>query len=282
MLQTIRRRGLALGLMACSLAFWAGCSDDDDHDDHGHHLEAVGTMLVHGNDTLLVAVGADPAGVVGELHVYEGETLGPLLIHFLDEEGHWYRPEAEPGGAHSLEILHNQLMIQLAVEPSDWSFSVTGLEEGETTIVVRILHDDHADYVSPELPVHVEHGEGHHGPPVAMRLMAGETLLAESFANGTVSGELEVALGGHLEFEAWFLDIDGVVFQPDEDHSLGVEIEGGGLSVLTGGQIGAGVSPWRARLTGLAVGHEHLVFHILHGDHSHFSSPEFHVDILEP
>lgn len=266
--------GLALGFSACD--------NDDDNDDHGDHLEAVGVALVLGADTLVLAASADPAEVEGELHLHEGESVGPILVHFLDEEGHWFRPEADPDGEHSLEILHNQLALTLTVDASTWSFMVEGVAEGETEIVVRILHNGHADYVSPTLPVHVEHTDGAHGSPVGMRLLSGETILAETFANGSVEGGLETSVGGALEVEAWFLDAEGVLFQPEEDHSLGVSASQGLVAIQVGEQIAPGRSPWAAAFSGSTAGQDQLVFQILHDGHSHFTSPAITVQVVQP
>jgi hypothetical protein len=155
---------LALGL---ALAFTA-CDHDNDNDGHARHLEAVGVALVMGADTLAKAASADPLDVEGELQVHEGESLGPILVHFLDESGHWFRPEADPEGDHSLEILHDPSILEVTVDQAQWSFILTGVSAGGAEIVVRILHEGHADYVSPNLPVHVEPAAGslghqHHG-----------------------------------------------------------------------------------------------------------------------
>jgi len=265
--------GLALGFTAC---------DNDDDDEHGHHLEAVGVALVMGTDTLVMAATADPAQVEGELHLHEGESLGPVLVHFLDEEGHWFRPEADPDGEHSLEILHNQLVLTIAVDPETWSFTATGVSEGETEIVVRILHEGHADYVSPNLPVHVEHTDGAHGAPVGMRLKSGGNLLAEAHADNTVTGSLTVAVGAFLEVDAWFVDAEGVEFQPEDDHSLGATSANGRCTILTGTQISPATSLWTARITGTGAGEDQLVFQILHDGHAHYTSPDIPLTVTQP
>jgi hypothetical protein len=276
-------RMLTTMMLALSLALgFTACDNDDDDDEHGHHLEAVGVALVMGTDTLVMAATADPALVEGELHVHEGESVGPVLVHFLDEEGHWFRPEADPDGGHSLEILHNQLALSVALDQEDWTFTATGVSEGETEIVVRILHDGHADYVSPNLPVHVEHSEGAHGAPVGMRLMSGATVLAEAHASGSVTGGLTVAVGSALQLDAWFVDAEGVLFQPEDDHSLGATSANGFSTILTGTQISAETSLWTARISGTNAGGDQLVFQILHDGHSHYTSPDIPLTVTQP
>lgn len=273
-------RGLP-ALVTLGLALALGCSSDDNPagGDDGHHLEAVGVALVHGGDTLSMAVGA--VAPADEFHVYEGESLGPILVHFLDEEGHWFRPDADAGEEHALEVLHNQLLVALEMH-DDWSFTLSGVNEGETELIVKVLHEGHADYVSPGLPLHVEHSDGVHGEPVGMRLVSGEMTLAESFADGSVVGHVELVAGGQVEFETWFLDDEGTAFQPDEDHALAVDVAGSALVALAGEQIEPGTSPWRVRLEGLAAGSAQLVFRVLHDDHSHFVSPAIDALVVAP
>ena len=43
-------------------------------------------------------------------------------------------------------------------EDGAWAFHIVGLEEGETTLVLKILHSGHADFVSKEIEIHVEEG----------------------------------------------------------------------------------------------------------------------------
>ncbi len=265
-----RGRLLPLTLLLAG-ALFVSCDDDDNPaSEHGEHLDAIGVALVMAGDTLVKAEGTT---VSGELEVHEGETLGPLLVHFLSDEGEWFRPDADAGSEYSLDVDANGLVVHVDVNAADWSFTVEGEEEAETVLVIHILHEDHADYTSPELPLHVHHTEGAHGEPVGMRLLdADSTIVLETFADQSVSGELEVPLGTTVMLEAWFVDDEGVVFQPEDDHSLGVTEE-------TGGILGITVTGWNLDLEGLSAGHEHLVFDVLHGGHSHFTSPEVHVDV---
>jgi len=271
------------GLLGLALAIGFTACDNDDDDDHGEHLEAVGVALVQDGDTLAMATSADTSDVSGEIHLHEGESRGPILVHFLDDEGHWFRPAEDPDGDHSLEILHNQLLVSVALDAANWAFTITGVEEGETALVVRILHNGHADYVSPELPVHVEHSEGAHGEPVGLRLLAGDSLVVETFANGTLSGVPQVRAGHGLDLSAWFVDGEGAIFQIDEEgHTLGVTPSGSLLDILVGEDLGGGATPWDLRLTGLAAGTDTLVFRVLHDGHAHFASPAIPVAVVAP
>jgi len=269
-------------LTALSFLLIAGCSEDDNPVDQGDspHLEANGVMLISNNDTLVTAATANDADVVGEIHVYEGEETADISVRFLNDEGEWISPDPEDQD-HSMEIIiGNGDMIEAHVH--DWEFHIGGLEEGETWIRVRVLHGDHADYLSPRLPVHVEHSEGHHGAPVGMRVKEGENVIVEADASNNVTGHLDVLAGDTTGLlEIYFFDENNIEFQPEADHHLSIEImDTNTATVKTGTDIPNNTNVWVFTLTGLQTGTTNATFAPMHGDHSHYTSPaiEIHVE----
>lgn len=151
------------GLPALLLAgMMISCSDDDNPagGNEGAHMDAVGVALVMDGDTLVKAEGQ---AITGELELHVGESLGPVLAHSLDDEGLWYRPEFVPDGAHELALSWNGLVCAATINQENWEFTLEGLEEAETALRVRILHEGHDDYVSPELPLHIYLSDAAHG-----------------------------------------------------------------------------------------------------------------------
>jgi len=136
--------GLALGFTACD-------DNDDSHDEH--HLEAFGVALVQGSDTLAMSTSGEASEVEGRLDLQVAQARGPILLHFLDEEGHWFRPEADPDGEHAFALTHEATAFTTTLDAGNWSFTATGGTAGASTLVVRVLHEGHDDYVSPALPV---------------------------------------------------------------------------------------------------------------------------------
>jgi len=142
----------ALGL---SLALTLGsCEKDDDTSHDEHHLEAFGVALVAGTDTLVRALGGQPEDVSGQLLLTVGQPVD-LALHFLDEEGHWFRPEADPDGEHGFAVDHAS-SLQAQLDTLNWNLTLDGLTADSSTITVRVLHLGHDDYVSPALPVIVQ------------------------------------------------------------------------------------------------------------------------------
>lgn len=218
--------------------------------------------------------------MVGEIHLYEGEETDDISVRFLDDEGAWIAPAADDAN-HSLEIvIGNGDMIEAHV--SGWEFHIEGLGEGETWIRVRVLHGDHADYLSPRLPVHVEHSEGHHAAPVGMRLKQQGNILVQADSSNNVTGHLDVTVNDTTDLiEAFFFDADNVEFQPESNHSLSIVFANGSkASVRIGADIPGNTNIWAFTIIGSQAGSDTAVFSILHDGHSHYNSPaiEIHVN----
>lgn len=266
---------------ALSILLFAGCSDDDNpvNEDDSHHLEANGVMLISGTDTLVVAATANEDDVVGEIHLHEGEETDDITVRFLNDEGEWIEPEADDDD-HALDIvIGNGDIIEAHVH--DWEFHLDGLEEGETWIRVRVMHDDHADYVSPQLPVHVEHSEGHHGEPVGMRIKENGTVIVEADASNVVTGHLDVAVGSTTDLlEVFFFDEEDVEFQPEEDHDLVIDIVNLSIATVTIGEdVPGNTNHWVFTITGLEAGETDATFAPMHDDHAHYTSPVIHIHV---
>jgi len=95
--------------------------------------------------------------------VWEGVVTGEILIHavghtsridvfFLDHEGHEFQPEESE---FTLGAVIGDPAIAGYVALSQWAFRLEGLADGMTDITLSILHDGHADFTSPPIPVTV-------------------------------------------------------------------------------------------------------------------------------
>ena len=143
-----------------------GCGDDDNpvDPDHGdeEHAEAVGLIIRTSGEELVRYENGEVEGVLEVGH--DRET--PLLhVRFIaeekDEHGeeHLFVPDADDGYSLAWEIA-NETIAEVEQHEKDgpWAFHIVGIGEGETTIVLKILHDDHADFVSKPIEIHVEEG----------------------------------------------------------------------------------------------------------------------------
>ncbi len=278
---SILRITLSVLLIGSLALLGIGCSEEDDNpvDTNGsEHFEAVGCMLISGSDTLMTITTSDSADVEGEIHVHEGDTTEIIETRFYSHEGEWFNPAGDE--IHSLFIVVGNGDVIEWID-HDWSFHLKGIMEGETWIRVRVDHEDHYGYLSPRLPVHVEHSEGAHGAPVGMRIKLNESVIIEADASNTVTGHFDLTVNSTSEpFEAFFYDEHDVEFQPETDHSLGITIDDPGLvEVKIGEEIPDNANIWKFMLKGLQAGATNASFSIMHGDHAHYVSPEIDVHV---
>lgn len=143
-----------------------GCGDDDNpvDPDHGEeeHAEAVGMIIRSSGEELVRYENGEVEGVIEVGH--DRET--PLLtVRFIaeekDEHGeeHLFVPHAEDGYSLAWEIADETIAeVEQHELDGPWAFHIVGIGEGETTIVFKILHAGHADFVSKPIEIHVEEG----------------------------------------------------------------------------------------------------------------------------
>ncbi len=248
-----------------------GCSDDDnpvDSENESEHFHAVGSKLVLDGEDVIVATTSDSADVTGLIELHEGEEV-ELEAWFLNDEGEWFYPadDADAHADHELEVvIGNGDMIEGDVH--GWEVHLTGAGEGASWVRLRVKHIDHYGYLSPHLRTSIQHEEGYHGAPVGMFLVAGTDTLVHINSSNEVTGSIDVGAGSSTDAITLFLfDENDVVFQPGDDHSLGLVIDDEGIATSTAQDT------WVFVINGLAAGETSAEFSILHGDHSHYDSP---------
>ena len=129
---------------------------DSEHEEE--HAEAVG-LIVRDSGTEIVRV--ESGQVTGEIEVGPGEETALLSVRFLDEDGYLFTPDENDDYALDWEIADESIAeVEHHAKDSAWAFQIIGLAEGQTTIHIKINHGGHADFVSPEIEIHVsETGE---------------------------------------------------------------------------------------------------------------------------
>ena len=161
-----QRNMSALSIFALAL-FIASCGDDDnpvDPDHHDDHAEAIG-LIVRDSGAEIIRV--ESGAVTGEIEVGHGKETALLSVRFIAEDGDLFTPDEDDDYSLGWEIADESIAeVEQHDEDGAWAFHIIGLEEGETTIRLKINHGDHADFVSPEIEIHVsedgpgeEHGE---------------------------------------------------------------------------------------------------------------------------
>lgn len=144
--------------MALGLATLAGCEDDDDDHAEEEHLDAVGSALVFGADTLVRATSGDAADVSGMVNLMVGDTLGPCQVLFLNDSGAWFIPEHEheheEEEEHGLEVRSSGGFSGFG-DAETWQVWFVPTAAGTGTFRLAVTHEGHDDYISPQFPVTV-------------------------------------------------------------------------------------------------------------------------------
>ncbi len=132
---------------------FSGCEKDNPVEgDHDHeHAEAAGMVIAQNNVEI---VRYEAGEVSGQMTIKTGETTSILSVQFIDEhDGDLFTPE-EDHYVLAWTFADDNIAAIIQDESTDkWEFKVQGIIAGETTVEMKIMHDDHADFVSLPVPV---------------------------------------------------------------------------------------------------------------------------------
>lgn len=122
-------------------------SSDTDHD----HAEAEG-LVITANDVELVRY--EQGTVTGQITVAAGESTTKLTVQFIDPDGDLFVPDSDHHGV-EWDIADTGIaqVVQEEVGGVINEFLINGVTTGSTTLVIKILHGDHDDFVSAAIPV---------------------------------------------------------------------------------------------------------------------------------
>jgi hypothetical protein len=241
----------------------------------------MGLYLIESGDTIVSYIGGT---VTGEIETEEG-TLTPLIfVKFLTDEGEIGTPT---GPEHTLqwEIADTSIAQVIKHAGEDWEFHIDGKAEGTTTIEISIFHNDHPDFVSKQIPIHVEHGSGMgHGEPEGLILIqesTGDTLVTYDEHDSLLVGQVSVQSGQHTgHIAVQFFDHNGVFFTPDPaDHSLQFTVADTTIAVTE--QHDPQAEPWAFEVEGKQQGNTSFIISLFHLSHSDFTTPDIPIQVTQ-
>ena len=136
-------------LLACITLF--ACKDDSTSPEH-KHFEAVGMVITNSGNEI---VRNENGKVTGKISVKEGEETALLSVKFIDEHNGNLTVPKEDHYTLGYKIADETFAeFEQHADDGKWKFHIHGKKAGSTTIEIKILHNDHSDFVS--LPVTIE------------------------------------------------------------------------------------------------------------------------------
>ena len=155
--KSFQRTFVAVAVLAL---FVISCGSDDPVSDHEEHFEPEGLVIIDsGNRFFRYFQGQIDAsgGRVGHLTAPLGEETSHWSIRFLDDHGDEIDPPDDPDSRFTWTIADPTVLevVQDADDVGKFDFHLRGLKVGETTIILEVTHDDHVDFRTIPIPVHV-------------------------------------------------------------------------------------------------------------------------------
>ncbi|KAA3595949.1 MAG: hypothetical protein DWQ06_16355 [Calditrichaeota bacterium] len=248
-------------LLAIGTFTFISCDDDDDEHSHDEQ-EAVGLNLTV-SDTIAVTQDAD-GNVSGHLMTHENSAT-TVYLKFIDKDGETFIPHLDDGFSAHYEVGDTNIAIVHDVSggtshnhgdttsTSHWEFHVQGKAAGMTTLKVRILHEDHTNFTSEFINIHVHEASTSGGTPSKMILKNHSGAeLATTNADST-TGMVMAELNTMTHIFVSFLDSDGNMTMPDTTNRF-VEAEAADGSIATIMNAGNDSAPWEFMVNGVAEG----------------------------
>lgn len=172
-----------------------------------HHVEADGLVLTHrGSEVVLVWQGL----VTGSLQVPLGGSTDDVTIEFLapagsPEEANRFVPEV--GGPFGMGLTIGPGSIAATDSTGHFVFRVNGLSLGTAQLVVDVLHEDHSDFTSPDIPVVVLAASATDAPWIVGRpVVALEPAWPNPARNGT---RIAYSIGRDSRVDLGIFDLHG-------------------------------------------------------------------------
>ncbi|TVQ65031.1 MAG: hypothetical protein EA360_10925 [Balneolaceae bacterium] len=130
-----------------------GCGSD-----HDHGPTPVGIVLSAGGTDLAIQEGTTityPTGAADAIEIQTEETVSPVTVTFLMEDGERFTPDVNDG--YSLRFSASNSSVISVVHPltNQWTFSLEGVQAGESAVNFQLWHVGHSDFESRDFTIRV-------------------------------------------------------------------------------------------------------------------------------
>ena len=136
--------------------FFAACGDSNSASTDQHeHFEAEGWNLYWDDWQLAYSVYRGKAdSSIKEMHVNANCMSEHIHVKFLDDKKKEVEPPTDDEHSLSWEIGDEKILDLHSC--GSWGFHLKGVKEGETTLILKVNHHDHADVRTPAIRVVVD------------------------------------------------------------------------------------------------------------------------------
>ncbi len=132
---------------------FAACSNSTSSEDD-HHSEPEGFRLTMNGQVVVQQLPGQT--LTGEFELAPDEETPLITIVFLNDELEEFLPE---GDEYSLKAVFDEDGIaefEQHAEDGKWSFHIHAKAEGITDMTLQLFHNDHSDFNTQKIHVHVE------------------------------------------------------------------------------------------------------------------------------
>lgn len=283
----VTRVFLLLFVLPVNIMFW-GCKEESNPiTDQQPHFEPEGWLI---RDATLKPILVVFQGVIQK--TWNGESVDTVFkaplnalsphysVRFLSASKEILNPPS--GSEYSLGFLITDTSKLAAVKdsPTDWAFHLKGKQIGQTTIELRLLHGNHADVITPKIPVKIEEDSTAHGEIEGVRLRYEENdSLLVTAADSIVTGSITIqngVTGDHILVD--FSDHSGDFFHPEYPlHTMTTSVSNSAVFET----IRTPDEPWVIQIKGKAAGSAVFYINVVVNGETEFTSLAIPVTITE-
>lgn len=147
---------LPFAFLGFVLSFFAACGDSNSASTDQHeHFEAEGWNLYWGDWQLAYSVYRGKAdSSIEVMHVNANCMSEHIHVKFLDNNKKEVEPPTDDEHSLAWEIADEKILDVHSC--GSWGFHLKGVKEGETTLILKVNHHDHADARTPAIRVVVD------------------------------------------------------------------------------------------------------------------------------
>ncbi|GAB5466484.1 MAG: hypothetical protein Kapaf2KO_19200 [Candidatus Kapaibacteriales bacterium] len=154
MKQSLITKALLLLLAVSMGAFLTSCDEDDhDHDHDEEHLEVEGWVIYDGETEILRIT--DESTGTPELMIDQG--LKSYELKIIDHDGEEEEIGHDGDDEYTVEVeITDDNIATGSYNDASHSLEMNGKAEGSTTMIIKILHENHEDARTPDITLTVK------------------------------------------------------------------------------------------------------------------------------